>query len=149
VSHHLSRRAAASLTVAMAVTVAACASGASKSSAGAPSVARDTSTNVNGEGKSMEEMFAGKFPGVTVSRADGGGLSIRVHGGANTFYGGSEPLILVDEVPAPAISGGVVFLNPTDIAKIEVLRNPADLALYGVRASNGVIKITTKKPGKR
>ena len=41
---------------------------------------------------------------------------------------------------------GIVFLSPHDIEKIEVLKNPADVALYGMRGGNGVIKITTKKP---
>jgi TonB-dependent SusC/RagA subfamily outer membrane receptor len=38
---------------------------------------------------------------------------------------------------------------PQDIEKIEVLKNPADIAVYGMRGGNGVIKITTKRPGRR
>ena len=39
------------------------------------------------------------------------------------------------------------ILNPHDIQKIEVLKNPADVGLYGIRGGNGVIRITTKTPG--
>lgn len=98
------------------------------------------------EGKSMEDLFAGRFPGVTVARAGGGGLQIRIRGGNNTFYAGDEPLYVLDDTPLPASANGIVFINPHDIEKIEVLKNPADLALYGIRGGNGVVKITTKKP---
>lgn len=60
-----------------------------------------------------------------------------------------EPLFVVDGTPLPQGSGGIVFLNPYDITKIEVLRNPADISLYGVRAGNGVIRITTTLPVRR
>ncbi|MDQ3519406.1 MAG: TonB-dependent receptor plug domain-containing protein, partial [Gemmatimonadota bacterium] len=75
-------------------------------------------------------------------------LQIRIRGGSNTFYGSDEPLFVVDDTPLPAGSGGIVFLNPNDIQKIEVLKNPADVGLYGIRGGNGVVKITTKKPGR-
>lgn len=97
----------------------------------------------------IENLFAGRFPGVSVTRADGGGLQIRIRGGSNTFYGSDEPLYVVDDTPLPSGSGGIVFLNPYDIQKIEVLKNPADTGLYGIRGANGVIRITTKKPGGR
>jgi TonB-dependent SusC/RagA subfamily outer membrane receptor len=94
-------------------------------------------------GKTIENLFAGRFPGVTVSRADGGGLRILIRGGNNSFYGNEEPLYIVDDVPLGTGTGGIVFLNPYDIVAIEVLKNPADVALYGLRGGNGVIKITT------
>ena len=100
------------------------------------------------EGKSLEDLFAGKFPGVTVLRAEGGGLQILIRGGNNTFYGSNEPLYIVDDTPLGPGSRGIVFLAPQDIEKIEVLKNPADIAIYGVRGGNGVIKITTRRPGR-
>ena len=100
------------------------------------------------EGKSLEDLFAGKFPGVTVLRAEGGGLQILIRGGTNTFYGSNEPLYIVDDTPLGPGSRGIVFLAPQDIEKIEVLKNPADVAIYGVRGGNGVIKITTRRPGR-
>jgi TonB-dependent SusC/RagA subfamily outer membrane receptor len=98
------------------------------------------------EAQSIEEMLAGKFPGVTVDQASNGGLRIRIRGGNTSFYNGEEPLFIVDEVPLPQGSNGILFLNPYDITKIQVLKNPADVAIYGIRGANGVIKITTK-PG--
>ena len=95
----------------------------------------------------MEDLFAGRFPGVSVQRAEGGGLLILIRGGSNSFYGSSEPLYVVDDTPLGPGHNGIVFLNPNDIAKIEVLKNPSDVGIYGVRGGNGVIKITTKKPG--
>jgi TonB-dependent SusC/RagA subfamily outer membrane receptor len=95
----------------------------------------------------MEDLFAGRFAGVTVSRTSGGGLQIRIRGGSNSFYGSEEPLYVVDDTPLPPGSGGIVLLSPNDVQKIEVLKNPADIAMYGVRGANGVVKITTKRPG--
>lgn len=112
-----------------------------------PDFIADTAAAI-GDGRSMEDLFSGRFPGVTVTRADGGGLQIRIRGGNNTFYGSNEPLIVVDDTPL-APSRGIVFLNPHDIQRIEVLKNPADIGIYGVRGGNGVVKITTLKPGRR
>ena len=96
------------------------------------------------EDQSVEQMLTGRFPGVTVDHAAGGGLRIGIRGGANSMSGGEEPLIIVDDVPLPQGNGGVIYVNPSDIAKIEVLKNPSDTALYGMRGANGVIKVTTK-----
>jgi TonB-dependent SusC/RagA subfamily outer membrane receptor len=101
------------------------------------------------DGKTVENMLATKFPGVTVIRADDGGLHIRIRGGSNSFYGSSEPLYIVDEAPLDVGPKGILYLNPYDIERIEVLKNPEDVGVYGVRGANGVIKITMKKPGKR
>jgi TonB-dependent SusC/RagA subfamily outer membrane receptor len=84
-----------------------------------------------------------------VTNAEGGGIHIRIRGGNSSFSGSDEPLYVVDDVPLSPGSGGILFLNPYDIQKIEVLKNPADVGIYGVRGGNGVIKITTKRPGGR
>jgi TonB-dependent SusC/RagA subfamily outer membrane receptor len=111
--------------------------------------APDSSSVANGEGgKSIENLFAGRFPGVTVASGPNGGLSIRINGTAS-FYGNEEPLYILDDTPLPPNTGGVVFVNPYDIQRIEVLKNPADLAVYGVRGANGVVRITTKRPSQR
>jgi TonB-dependent SusC/RagA subfamily outer membrane receptor len=99
--------------------------------------------------KTVERLFTGRFPGVSVTQASNGGLQIRIRGGANSFMAGEEPLYLVDGSPLPQGTGGIVFLNPYDIETIEVLKNPADTGLYGVRGANGVIRITTLRPGRR
>lgn len=100
------------------------------------------------DGKTIENMLATKFPGVAVSRADDGGLHIRIRGGSNSFYGSSEPLYIVDDAPLDVGPRGLLYLNPFDIERIEVLKNPEDVGVYGVRGANGVIRITMKKPGK-
>jgi TonB-dependent SusC/RagA subfamily outer membrane receptor len=111
--------------------------------------ARDTASIASTDGKSMEDLFAGKFPGVQVSRTANGGLQILIRGGANSFFAGEEPLYVLDDTPLAPGSRGIVYLNPSDIERIEVLKNPADVALYGIRGGNGVVKITTKRPGRR
>lgn len=144
-NHPLSPRA---LVAASLATSLACASGGPKDTRPADLRPTDTLSVINADGKSMEDLFAGRFAGVTVTPADGGGLQIRIRGGSNTFYGSNEPLFVVDETPLQPGSRGIVFLNPHDIEKIEVLKNPADIALYGMRGGNGVVKITTKRPGR-
>jgi len=58
----------------------------------------------------------------------------------------NEPLFVVDGVPiAPGPGGTLSWLNPHDIASIEVLKDAASLAMYGVRGGNGVIVIKTKR----
>ena len=133
------------------VALLACASGgtartrpADGPSAGDAASVRD----VDASGKSLEDLFAGRFPGVSVTRANGGGLQIRIRGGSNSFYGSNEPLFVVDGTPLQSGTGGIVFLNPYDIERIEVLKNPADITLYGMRGANGVIRITTTRPRK-
>ena len=111
--------------------------------------ADDTSSIANADGKTIENLLTGRFPGVSVTPASGGGLQIRIRGGSNSFYGSDEPLYVLDDIPLPAGSGGIVFVNPYDIQKIEVLKNPADIAIYGIRGGNGVIRITTKRSGGR
>jgi len=115
----------------------------------APRAAPDTSSVAIGGGKSIERLFAGRFAGVTVAQAANGGLEIRIRGGPSSFMSHEEPLYIVDGTPLAQGSGGIVFLNPYDIDKIEVLKNPADVGVYGVRGANGVIRITTLRPGRR
>ena len=88
-----------------------------------------------------EELFIGRFPGVQVLRTPQG-LSVRIRGSA---VGSGEPLYVLDGTPLENVAGGLVTLNPSDIAKIEVLKDIAATASYGVRAANGVILITTKR----
>lgn len=147
-NQRLSVRAPVALMIFPVSMLLACASG--RKNEGLPSNLHtmDTSSVANGDGKTIENLFEGRFPGVSVKTVSGGGLEIRVRGGNNTFYGSSEPLFVVDDSPYQTGPGGIVYLNPYDIQKIEVLKNPEDLGLYGVRGTNGVIKITLKKPGR-
>lgn len=146
----LSHRALVALVAVSLATPLACASrGPKETTSDGPRPTEDAMSVINkDDGKSMEDLFVGRFPGVIVSQTNGGGLQIRIRGGSNTFYGSNEPLFVVDDTPLPPGSGGIVYLSPHDIQKIEVLKNPADLALYGIRGGNGVVKITTKRPGR-
>jgi TonB-dependent SusC/RagA subfamily outer membrane receptor len=148
--HRLSRAAAGALLLSMAALPACARRGPSTTVVEAPLIESDTlAPNVKTTGRSLEDLFAGKFPGVSVSRADNGGLHIRIRGGSNSFMGSDEPLFVVDGSPLPAGTGGIVHIAPSDIDRIEVLKNPADVAMYGVRGGNGVVSITTKRPGRR
>jgi TonB-dependent SusC/RagA subfamily outer membrane receptor len=111
-------------------------------------VARSVVNVEHDDGKSVEELFAGRFPGVQVFRTNQGGISIRIRG-VNSFYGSSEPLYVIDGTPVQSGEQGLLFLNPADISQIEVLKDAAQTALYGVQGANGVVLITTKTARKR
>ena len=156
VSRHR-RLGAVAATAIAALGAAACASAGTKPSGAehpAPTRAanahggRAEDTAVAGVGKRVDQLFAGRFAGVTVKAGNTGGLQIRIRGGANSFVASEEPLYVVDGTPLPSGTGELSFLTADDIQKIEVLKNPADIGLYGVRGGNGVIRITTTRPGK-
>ncbi len=91
---------------------------------------------------SVEEMLDGRLPGVQVlsDNSPGGGVSIRVRG-----YGtinNNDPLYIIDGVP---VSNGLNALNPADIETIQVLKDAASASIYGSRAANGVVVVTTKQ----
>ena len=88
----------------------------------------------------IEQQFQGRIPGVTVisNGSPGSTSQIRVRGfGA---FGGNEPLYEVDGVPTTNID----FLNPGDIESTNVLKDAAAASIYGARAANGVVVMTTK-----
>jgi len=138
----VSARALKAVMIVPLFALSACAS----SKQATPSFPDDPSGGPN-DGKTIENMLATRFPGVNVTREADGGLHIRIRG-PNSFYGSSEPLYIVDDAPLDVGPKGLLYLNPYDIERIEVLKNPEDVGVYGVRGSNGVIKITMKKPGK-
>jgi TonB-dependent SusC/RagA subfamily outer membrane receptor len=91
-----------------------------------------------------EELLAGRFPGVEVSRGPSG-LVIRIRGASGL---GGDPLFVVDGMPIDAGPGGALSgINPADIEKIEVLKDVGSTAQYGSRGANGVILIKTKRAG--
>ena len=93
-----------------------------------------------------EELFAGRFPGVQVYAA-GGGIAVRIRG-ASSFHGSTQPLYVVDGQIITPEGDGLIGINPNDVARIEVVKNGGDLAMYGSRGGNGVIRITTKRAGR-
>ena len=95
----------------------------------------------------VEELMESRLSGVVVTRTADGGYSVRVRGGASSFMANEEPLYVIDGVPFQVQDGrGLSFLNPADVARIDLLKNPSETAIYGVRGANGVIVITTKRP---
>jgi TonB-dependent starch-binding outer membrane protein SusC len=88
----------------------------------------------------VSQLIQGRFPGVEVEPLANGGYTFIIRG-RGTLMGGGDPLIIVDGTP---VSGSLSWLNPNDIAHIEVLKNPDQTAIYGLRGANGVIVISTK-----
>lgn len=101
---------------------------------------------------SPQQLIAGKSAGVVVTQssgAPGSGSQIRIRGGAS-LNASNDPLVVVDGVPltsdgAPGQSNGLNSINPEDIESFTILKDASATAIYGSRASNGVILITTKK----
>lgn len=107
---------------------------------------------------SINQGLQGKMAGVAVSQSDGApgaGTSIQIRG-ANSFTTSTEPLYIVDGIPfttgeAPSTDFGtkqnnnpLSMISPHDISSVEVLKDASATAIYGSRAANGVIIITTK-----
>ncbi len=84
-----------------------------------------------------------RFPGVYVS-GQGSYASIYIRG-INSLIYSNEPLILVDGVQFNSYSELYGAIGTSSIKRIEVLKNPDETGIYGMRGANGVLKITTKK----
>lgn len=96
----------------------------------------------------VDNALKGLASGVTVTSASGqpgAAAQVRIRGIGT--INNSDPLYIVDGMP---IEGGIDFLNPSDVESIEVLKDAASGAIYGTRAANGVVLVTTKggKQGK-
>jgi hypothetical protein len=109
---------------------------------GVASSAKSSSTTItNANGRSTDELFHGKFPGVEVFQAPGGGIRVKIRNSGAYDAESGDPIYVVDGLEVSTIDG-VLHLDPNNIAKIEVERVSA---LYGIRGANGVVKITTKR----
>ena len=106
---------------------------------------------------SPEQLINGKVSGVQIISNGGSpssGSTIRIRGGAS-LNASNNPLIVLDGVPLEngGISGNsdnfLSLINPSDIASMTILKDASSTAIYGSRASNGVILITTKKGGSK
>lgn len=99
-----------------------------------------------------QDMLTGKIAGVSVISNDGtpgGGAQIRIRGGSS-LNASNDPLIVIDGLAIDndgikGMSNGLSMVNPADIETFTVLKDASATAIYGSRASNGVILITTKK----
>ena len=111
---------------------------------------------------SIEQALEGKMAGVSVTQATGapgGAISINIRG-TSSISAGNEPLYVVDGLPILSQDlsqkggyqcnslSGIADINPNDIESVEVLKDASASALYGSRASNGVVLITTKHGGR-
>ena len=99
-----------------------------------------------------QDMLKGKVPGLNVIPGDGGpgsGSTIRIRGAAS-LNASNDPLYIIDGVPVTSSAGSGManpldLINPNDIESFSILKDASSAAIYGSRASNGVIIITTKK----
>ena len=90
----------------------------------------------------VDQMMQGRVAGVNIlgDYSPGGGVSVRVRGFSTVRN--NDPLYIIDGVP---VESGINMINPNDIESLQVLKDAASASIYGSRAANGVIIITTKK----
>lgn len=107
-----------------------------------------------GANVTTENLLQGRVAGLAIntSGAPGSGSEIRIRGGSSLFAS-NDPLIVIDGLPIENSTGTgstsfLASLNPSTIESLTVLKDASATAIYGSRASNGVILITTKKGGK-
>ncbi|WP_025765052.1 SusC/RagA family TonB-linked outer membrane protein [Dyadobacter tibetensis] len=111
---------------------------------------------VKGNVNTPEQLIAGKLAGVQITSnggAPGSGSKIRIRGGSS-LSASNDPLIVVDGIPLDnsdikGAANPLSFINPNDIESFNVLKDASAAAIYGSRAANGVIIITTKKGNTR
>lgn len=116
-----------------------------------------------GQINSPEQLLQGKVPGLQITNSSGqpGGLTIVRIRGNNSIRSGNNPLYVVDGIPldgrsarpqfssnsvgASPPSDPLTFINPNEIAQIDILKDASASAIYGSRGANGVVLVTTKK----
>lgn len=116
----------------------------------APRDASGEAATVTSDGRvpneSVEKMLQGKIAGVRVTTTPDGSIAVRIRG-ASSAYGNNDPLYIVDGLPVqPGANGALAGISPNDIESIKVLKDAADIAMYGSRGANGVIIVKTKRP---
>jgi TonB-linked SusC/RagA family outer membrane protein len=93
----------------------------------------------------LDQALQGRAAGVQIVNNDGspgGNVSVLIRGVGSLASNGNAPLYVIDGYPT---AGGTSNINPNDIASIDVLKDASATAVYGIRAANGVVIITTKK----
>lgn len=108
---------------------------------------------------SLEQALQGKAAGISITQATGapgGAFSVNIRG-VSSYSAGTDPLYVVDGMPITSTDvtkasgyqlnqmSGIADINPADIESVQILKDASAAALYGSRASNGVVLITTKK----
>lgn len=95
---------------------------------------------------SLDQALQGRAAGVQVTNNDaspGGNVNILIRGTGSLAQNGNAPLYVIDGYPVE--TGGINNINPSDIASIDILKDASATAIYGIRAANGVVIVTTKK----
>lgn len=135
---------------------------------GAVTSLKDVDFNKGAAVTSVDQLLQGTSAGINIQQSSsepGGGVNVRIRGN-NSINAGSSPLYVIDGLPidnatnltSSSGEGGIAnnlvaknpinAINPNDIASIEVLKDASAAAIYGSRAANGVILITTKRGAK-
>ena len=106
-------------------------------------ISRVTEEDLNNEAPTrVEDVLKGKVSGVQITQSSGqpgADSKVRIRGVGTV--NNSDPLYIVDGMP---VDGGIDYLNPADIASLDILKDAASGAIYGARAANGVVLVTTK-----
>jgi len=105
----------------------------------------DTKSTLQQPSSNIGNMLQGRASGVTVSGTGAPGAAAKVRIRGFTSFGNNDPLYIIDGVPTDNANA----LNPQDIASIQVLKDPVSASIYGSRAANGVIVVTTKQGGSK
>ena len=117
--------------------------GVQKKSVVTAAISRVTADQLNNTKPSrVEDVLKGKVSGVQITQSSGqpgSDSKVRIRGIGTV--NNSEPLYIVDGMP---VDGGINYLNPVDIQSVEILKDASSAAIYGARAANGVVLVTTK-----
>jgi len=95
-------------------------------------------------GQTLEQLLLARVPGMTLTRAPDGHAVLHLRG-TTTLLGDEEPLFVVDGIPLEPNAANLTAIDPHDIQTVQVLRDTASTAAYGLRGANGVIIIRTKQ----
>jgi TonB-dependent SusC/RagA subfamily outer membrane receptor len=129
----------------VAITVAFCvACATAKPVATTPEQQGAASKNQDATGRTLAQMFEGKFSGIQVTSVSPSSVKIVIRNSQNRDGTPAYPLYVIDGSPI-AGPDGVLSIDPSIIQKIEVLKDDASTLIYGQAAANGVVKITTKR----
>jgi len=113
---------------------------------GAPTI---TSADLQDPNEPIERVLEKKVPGLTARRSAGGGLILQIRGASSYEGSPTSPLYILNGSPVhPGVDGSIDGLNPNEIETVKVLKG-ADAGIYGIEGGNGVIVITTRRPGTR
>jgi TonB-dependent SusC/RagA subfamily outer membrane receptor len=133
---------ALTLGIALACTSQARAQAATVKPASPPPGSMKATESARERSTTLAQLLQGRLAGVTVSPSRDGGIIVRM-GGPTSFFGNQSPLFVVDGVSIEA-GNTLSWLDPHDVDVVQVLKDPSQTAIYGLRGANGVLLIKTK-----